>query len=64
MEFLQDDEVVEKEQPKESKECNHRIVSKVVDGIRYRYCKHCDMIAHADSKFSYPCGMEWCKCMQ
>lgn len=64
MEFIEGNKLIEKEQDDKSKNCNHEIIVKVIDGENCRFCKHCGMIAHQDRNFNYACGFEWCRCMQ
>lgn len=62
MEFIIDDKLIDQPQPKESISCEHKIVVKTIEKIIYRFCGKCGMVAHADGKFSYRCGSEWCRC--
>lgn len=64
MKFVIHDKVVDKDQSEESKKCYHDITSKLIDGTRYRFCKHCGMKAHADESYTYMCGSEYCRCSQ
>lgn len=64
MRYVIDGEVVEKEQTAESKTCDHQIKKQEIRDTVYRFCKHCNMLAHEDGSFWYCCGAEWCRCMQ
>lgn len=61
--FFEDNKIVHREQDIKSKNCEHSIVVKEVEGTNIRYCKHCSMLAHEDESFHYGCGFEHCKCM-
>lgn len=64
MEFIENDKPVSKEQDEKSKNCKHDIISKMIEGSRWRFCRHCGMKAHADGRLDYICGFEYCRCMQ
>ena len=66
MKYIVDNKLVEREHTEQSKKCKHKIIicDKVINNSKYRYCKHCGMVAHQDDDFSYLCWMNWCKCMQ
>jgi hypothetical protein len=64
MRYFIDGEVIDRKQTPESKTCKHDIVVRKFDGHTYRFCALCDLLAHQDGSFAYPCYAEWCKCMQ
>jgi hypothetical protein len=64
MRFIENGQVIEKEQPEGSKNCGHwKCVATVINETKYRHCEKCNMIAHEDGSFAYGCGFEWCRCM-
>lgn len=64
MKFIENGKLVVKEQDEKSKNCQHEIEAKLIGDTRYRYCKHCGIIAHEDGSFAYVCWSGWCRCMQ
>ena len=62
--FVINGELVSKIQDEISQNCKHEIMISKINQTRYRYCKHCGMIAHEDGRFDYCCGNEYCKCCQ
>lgn len=64
MEFIENGKVIQREQDEKSKNCRHEIISGLIEGTRYRYCKDCGMSAHADGSFAYWCGSDYCRCAQ
>ena len=66
MKFIENEKMIDKEQSEESKKCKHEIVKAkfLIGDTRYRYCKHCGMVAHEDGDFhNYICGFDYCRCM-
>ena len=60
------DEIINKEQSKESRNCDHEIIQSnvLIDDTKYRYCKFCGMVAHEDNNFNYLCGAWYCRCSE
>ncbi|WP_272152130.1 hypothetical protein [Tenacibaculum aiptasiae] len=64
MKFIIDKKLIEQEQPEASKSCNHKIIKTEVEGIIYRHCEYCGMLAHADGSYVHYCGADYCRCGQ
>lgn len=62
IQFFENGRTIKKIQDEASKNCKHEITAEIHNDIRYRFCKHCGMSAHADERYDYLCGLDWCRC--